>query len=99
MKPVSASVRNDGTQEYKTGPFAGLTPNVIRLGLISFFADVSSEMLYPLVPIFLTVVLGAPVAAVGFIEGVAESIASLLKTVSGRMSDLSGRRRPYITSG
>ena len=99
MKPVSESVRDDGLQEYKTGPFAGLTPNVIRLGLISFFADVSSEMLYPLVPIFLTVALGAPVAAVGFIEGVAESIASLLKAVSGRMSDLSGRRRPYIVAG
>jgi len=99
MKPLSISVADDGTQEYKTGAFAGLSPNVIRLGLISFFADVSSEMLYPLVPIFLTVVLGAPVAAVGFIEGVAESIASLLKTVSGRMSDLSGRRRPYITAG
>ena len=97
--PMERTAADGGTQEYKTGAFAGLSPNVIRLGLISFFADVSSEMLYPLVPIFLTVVLGAPVAAVGFIEGVAESIASLLKTVSGRMSDLSGRRRPYITAG
>jgi len=56
-------------------------------------------MLYPLTPIFLTVVLGAPVAAVGFIEGVAESAASLLKAVSGRLSDKSGRRRPYVVFG
>ena len=50
----------------------GLPPNVFRLGLVSFFADVSSEMLYPLIPIFLTTVLGAPVAVVGLIEGLAE---------------------------
>jgi len=69
------------------------------LGLVSFFADVSSEMLYPLIPIFLTAVLGAPVAIVGIIEGAAEATASLLRTVSGRLSDLSGRRRPYVLAG
>lgn len=99
MRRTSTDIPDDCVGEYKSGPLAGLSPNVIRLGIISFFADVSSEMLYPLVPIFLTVTLGAPVAAVGFIEGVAESAASLMKTVSGRMSDLSGRRRPYITLG
>ncbi|MHB0939289.1 MAG: MFS transporter [Armatimonadota bacterium] len=86
-------------QSYASGPFRGLTPNVIRLGWVSFFADISSEMLYPLIPIFLTAVLGAPVAVVGFIEGAAEATASLLRTVSGRLSDLSGRRRPYVFSG
>lgn len=93
--------REESSQEtpYQSGIFKNLTPNVVRMGLVSLFADISSEMLYPLTPIFLTVVLGAPVAAVGFIEGVAESIASLLKTVSGRMSDKSGHRRPYITWG
>lgn len=84
---------------YRQGLFRGLTPNVIRLGLVSFFADVSSEMLYPLVPIFLTAVLGAPLAIVGIIEGAAEATASLLRTISGRVSDLSGRRRPYILVG
>jgi MFS family permease len=79
--------------------FLGLPRNVIRLGLVSFFADVSSEMLYPLTPIFLTAVLGAPMAALGFIEGAAEATASLLRTVSGRLSDLSGRRRPYVLGG
>jgi MFS family permease len=76
-----------------------LTPNVLRLGLVSFFADVSSEMLYPLMPIFLTVVLGAPVAAVGLIEGAAEAVASLLKTVSGRIADRTGRRVELVFGG
>lgn len=69
-----------------------LTPNVLRLGLVSFFADVSSEMLYPLMPLFLTSVLGAPVAIVGLIEGAAEAVAALLKTVSGRIADRTGHR-------
>lgn len=76
-----------------------LTPNVLRLGLVSFFADVSSEMLYPLMPIFLTSVLGAPVAAVGLIEGAAEAVASLLKTVSGRVADRTGRRVELVFGG
>jgi len=69
-----------------------LTPNVLLLGVVSFFADVSSEMLYPLMPLFLTVTLGAPAAAVGVIEGLAEATAAVLKTVSGRIADRTGRR-------
>ncbi len=77
----------------------GLSPNVIRLGWVSFFTDLASEMLYPLTPLFLTALLGVPVAVVGVIEGVAEATASLLKTLSGRWSDRSGRRRPYVLAG
>lgn len=84
---------------YTRGPFAGLTANVLRLGLVSLFADISSEMLYPLIPIFLRVTLHAPYAVIGLIEGAAEATASLLKTVTGRLSDLSGRRIPYVVSG
>ena len=76
-----------------------LTPNVLRLGLVSFFADVSSEMLYPLIPLFLTVTLGAPASVVGVIEGAAEAVASLLKTVSGRIADRTGRRTELIFGG
>lgn len=76
-----------------------LTPNVLRLGLVSFFADVSSEMLYPLMPIFLTSVLGAPASVVGVIEGAAEATASLLKTVSGRIADRTGRRVELVLGG
>lgn len=61
--------------------------------------DVSSEMIYPLIPIFLTSVLGANKAVVGLIEGIAESTASLLKVLSGYLSDRSRKRKPLILSG
>lgn len=77
----------------------GISRNVFALGLVSFFNDVASEMIYPLVPIFLTSVLGAPVAIVGLIEGIAESTASLLKAFSGWLSDKSQRRKPFTVAG
>ena len=80
-------------------PLQDLSPNVIRLGWVSFFTDLASEMLYPLTPLFLTGPLRVPVELVGLIEGVAEATASLLKTVSGRWSDRSGKRRPYVLAG
>jgi MFS family permease len=86
-------------EAYTRGPFRGLTPNVIRMGLVSFFADVSGEMLYPLIPLFLTLVVGATPAVLGVIEGAAEATASLLKSVSGRWSDQTGRRKPFVLAG
>lgn len=76
-----------------------LHPNVLLLGLVSFFTDVSSEMIFPLVPIFVTTVLGAPVSVVGLIEGVAEGTANLLKAGSGIWSDKLGRRKPFLLFG
>ncbi|MBP1764106.1 MAG: major facilitator superfamily 1 [Firmicutes bacterium] len=73
--------------------------NIIILGLVSFFTDVSSEMLYPLIPLYLTMVLGASPAALGIIEGISESLASLLKIVSGRISDKLNRRKPLTIVG
>ncbi|HLG29954.1 MAG TPA: hypothetical protein VI387_07065, partial [Candidatus Brocadiales bacterium] len=64
----------------------GISKNVFVLGLVSFFNDIASEMIYPIVPIFLTSVLGAPMAIVGLIEGIAESTASILKVFSGWLS-------------
>lgn len=61
--------------------------NIIMLGLVSCFADISSEMVYPLIPLYLTAAFGATPALVGIIEGIAESIASLLKVFSGYISD------------
>ena len=78
---------------------AGLTRNVTFLGVVSGLTDISSEMLYPIVPIFLTAVLGAPMSVVGFIEGVAESTASFLKIAGGRWSDRTGKRRPFVVAG
>jgi MFS family permease len=77
----------------------GISKNVFVLGLVSFFNDVASEMIYPLVPIFLTGVLGAPVAIVGLIEGIAESTASILKVISGWLSDKWRKRKPFVTAG
>jgi len=77
----------------------GISKNVFVLGLVSFFNDVASEMIYPLVPIFLTSVLGAPVAVVGLIEGIAESTANILQVVSGWLSDKWKRRKPFIVFG
>ena len=77
----------------------GISKNVFVLGLVSFFNDVASEMIYPIVPIFLTSVLGAPVAIVGLIEGIAESTASILKVVSGWLSDKFQKRKPFVVAG
>jgi MFS family permease len=76
-----------------------LNPTVVKLGLVSFFADVASEMLYPITPIFLTSVLGASMASLGLIEGIAEAMASLLKTYSGSWSDQISKRKPFIIAG
>ena len=77
----------------------GLNRNIILLSIVSFFADLAGEMLYPLIPIFLTTVLGAPPAIVGLIEGVAESVASLLRAVSGWLSDRIGERKRLVMLG
>ncbi|HBU05520.1 MAG TPA: MFS transporter, partial [Nitrospiraceae bacterium] len=61
----------------------GLERNVFFTGLVSFFMDMSSEMIYPLVPMFLSSVLGVNKSVIGLIEGIAESTASLLKVFSG----------------
>jgi len=73
--------------------------NVIVMGLVSLFNDISSEMIYPIVPIFLTTILQAPASAVGLIEGVAESTASLLKMISGWLSDRLKKRKIFVTIG
>lgn len=87
----------ENTEDQKTG--SALNPTVKRLGLVSFLSDVSSEMLYPITPIFLATVLGASVSSIGFIEGLAESIASLLKTYSGFWSDRIQKRKAFVWVG
>jgi len=73
--------------------------NVLVLGLVSFFNDVASEMIYPIVPIFLTTVLGAPVFIVGMIEGIAEATASLGKFIFGYLSDKIHKRKIFVVVG
>lgn len=79
--------------------FLGFGKNVFVTGLVSFFMDVSSEMIYPLVPLFLANVLGVNKSLIGLIEGIAESTASLLKVFSGWFSDRIGRRKGLMAAG
>ena len=76
-----------------------LPKTVWALGLVSMFMDISSEMIHALLPLFLTTTLGASVALVGLIDGVAESTASISKVFSGYLSDRFGRRKPLILLG
>jgi MFS family permease len=73
--------------------------NVMALSAVSFFTDVSSEMIYPLLPIFLTGVLGANASFIGAIEGAAETTAALLKLASGWWSDRIRKRKPLVVLG
>lgn len=73
--------------------------NIIILGMVSLLTDISTEMVYPLLPLFLTTRLGATPAVVGLIEGIAESLASLLKVFSGYLADLFGRKKPLAILG
>jgi MFS family permease len=77
----------------------GLNRNIFFTGLVSFFMDFSSEMVYPLVPLFLSSVLGVPKSVIGLIEGIAESTASLLKVFSGWLSDKLGHRKWLMALG
>ena len=77
----------------------GITRNVLILGLVSLFTDLSSQMVFPLIPLFLTSVLGTGAYAVGIIEGAAETTASLLKVVSGYWSDKIRKRKPFLLFG
>jgi len=79
--------------------FAGLTRNVVVLGAVSLFTDISSEMIVPVRILFLVSVLHTPLVVAGLIEGAAESVASLLKIVSGRLADQLAERKPLIVFG
>ena len=76
-----------------------LSPAVVTLGWVSFLSDVASDMIYPLLPAFLTKTLAAGPAAVGLIEGVAETTASMAKFASGWWSDRVRRRKPLVIAG
>ena len=95
MRPASEA---GGTAPPPRRP-AWLTPAVLALGGISLLTDVASEMIYPLLPVFLSRVLGAQALAVGLVEGVAEAVSSTLKVLSGGLSDATGCRRRFVVAG
>jgi len=76
----------------------GISFNVILLGLVSFITDVSSEMIHPLLPMFI-ITLGGGGLAVGLIGGLGDSLASILKVFGGFWSDKSGKRKPFVFFG
>jgi MFS family permease len=75
-----------------------LTPNLIVLTLVSLAQDAASELLYPLLPILLTGVIGAAPLALGLIEGCAEAAAGFTKLIAGKRSDVIGRK-PFVVAG
>ncbi len=91
MKPSDPS----GADRARTG----LPPLVWALGFVSLLADVSSELVHPLLPLFVVGTLGAPATVLGLIEGSADALASLAKGWAGLRSDRSRRRLPYVRWG
>lgn len=94
----SKSQSSDGPR-WRRALTRGITRNVVALGFVSLFTDISSEMLVYVIPLFLANVLLAPVAVIGLIEGLAESTASILKLISGALSDRLSRRRLLVGIG
>jgi MFS family permease len=76
-----------------------LPRNVWVLGFVSLFMDLSSEIYHALLPAFVTIVLGLPATALGAIDGIAEATANFAKLFSGRLSDRSLKRKPWIMGG
>src|SRR6185312_3759773 len=76
-----------------------LPRNVWILGFVSLFMDLSSEIYHALLPAFVTLVLGLPVTALGAIDGIAEATGNFAKLFSGRLSDRSLRRKPWVMAG
>lgn len=83
----------------KSKYFSGLTKNTFLLTFTSLFADISTEMLYPVLPIFLTQVLGAGGAVVGIVEGVAVAMQNIIQGASGAFSDKIRKRKPIAIFG
>ncbi|MCK4420080.1 MFS transporter, partial [Candidatus Aerophobetes bacterium] len=76
----------------------GISINVILLGIVSLLTDISSEMIHPLLPMFI-IALGGGGLVIGLIGGLGDSLASILKVFAGFWSDKWGKRKPFISSG
>ncbi|HLO00387.1 MAG TPA: MFS transporter [Pyrinomonadaceae bacterium] len=81
------------------GRYRRLPRNVFAISLVSLLNDASSEIIYPLLPVFLSLTLGASPGIVGLIEGAAESVSSLLKLFAGHFSDRRGKRKIFVVFG
>lgn len=98
MKSSDPPLKNH-TKRGRPGWLDGLTRNVFVLGVVSFFTDISSEMIVPVRLLFLIIVLNTPLTIAALIEGLAESASSLIKIVSGRLADRLQKRKNLILTG
>lgn len=87
------------TESLSSRHFLGLTKNTFFLALTSLFADISTEMLYPVMPIFLTTIIKAPVSVVGIVEGIAEGTQYIAQGLSGWLADRFRRKKPIALFG
>lgn len=97
MNPVNSA--NQGHLNGLWRRYRRLPRNVVAIGLVSLLNDASSEIIYPLLPVFLATSLGASARAIGIIEGLAESMSSLLKLFAGYLSDRLGKRKLLVVAG
>ena len=97
MEPVHDILSPDTQKGEQAQP--EVSKNVVIMGVVSFFTDVASEMVYPILPIFLTATLGAPMTIVGLMEGLAASALNMLKIVSGWLSDKYQKRKIIVVVG
>jgi MFS family permease len=77
----------------------GVDPGVLKLGMVSFFTDVSSEMIFSIFAVFFTTIAGGTAALLGLLEGLADFSASSLDYLAGWMSDLAGKRKIFALAG
>lgn len=87
----------NGIGDVAEGP--SLPPVVKKLGVVSFFNDLASEMVYPLLPNLITAKLGAPALALGALDGISDAVSAVVKLASGRLADRVGLRRPLVIGG
>ena len=87
------------TEPTPPNPATKVPASVVTLGWVSFFTDMASEMIYPLIPLFVVQTLGASPALLGVIDGVAEGIGSGLRWFGGAWSDRIGKRKPFVFAG
>jgi len=97
MKPSSQG--ENGVLAAERSAMGALPASVWALGFTSMFMDISSELVHSLLPVFMSTVLGAPVVAIGFVEGIAEATAAVTKMFSGALSDRLGNRKLLVVLG
>ena len=98
IRPVENREQRTEDRGRADAPSSSVPRNVKVLSAVSFFQDAASELVYPVLPLFITGTLGAPPSVLGLIEGIAEGTAAAGKAVSGRISDL-WKRKPLIALG